>query len=313
MAPARRGRPAGDRTRRRGASVTAPLLAALALLLGACAPRTGPHPALDMVARFAPVGPSPQVVRPYFANLDALTLVRHRRDLDAVERYIRWYLDHVSDGSDGRPAGLIDDYTVHHGRFETPTGGADSADAYAATFLILCDEFERTTGRREVLERSWARLAAIARLLLELQDADGLVHVFPRADTRYLMDNCEVYGGLVAWDDLQRRLGRETGPAWRAAAERLRRAILDRLFDPAAGLFHWAESGGRVERRSWERFYPDALAQLFPILYGVIDARGSLARGLWEGFASRYDPRRGHPVAPSQRVLIELTREKVLS
>jgi len=281
------------------------------LLAVACAPR-GRHPALDMIARFSPVGPSPQLVRPYFANLDALSLVRHGRDPDAVERYIRWYLDHVSDGSDGRPAGLIDDYTVHHGRFETPTGGADSADAYAATFLILCDEFERATGRRGVLVARRDRLEAIARLLLSLQDSDGLVHVLPRRPVRYLMDNCEVYGGLVAWDDLQRRLGWESGPAWRAAAERLRQAILHRLYDPGARLFHWAESDGVLEATTWDRFYPDALAQLFPILYGVIDAREPLARELWQRFAARYDPRRGFVVSPSQRVLIDLTREKVL-
>jgi len=297
----------------RGTLRAASLAVGLAVVLvgSGCAPR-GRHPALDMVARFTPVGPSPQLVQPYFANLDAITLVRHRRDLDAVARYVRWYLDHVSDGGHGRPAGLMDDYTIHHGRFETPTGTADSADAYAATFLILADEFELATGRRGLLTRRRDRLEAIAGLLLALQDPDGLVHVLPRRDTRYLMDNCEVYGGLVAWSALQRRLGWEQGPAYRAAAERLRRAILQRLYDPAAHRFHWAESEGALSPSSWDRFYPDALAQLFPILYGVVDARGEIARGLWREFAARYDPRRGYVVSPSQRVLIELTRERVL-
>ncbi len=303
MSGSRRQSPA-----RSGAAVLSAVL--LAALLGGCA--RGRHPALDIVARFEPVGPSPQLVQPYFANLDAITLVRHRQDLDAVARYIEWYLARVGDGSDGRPAGLIDDYTVHHGRSETPTGRADSADAYAATFLILVDEFEQATGRRDLLVRRRDRLEAVAGLLLSLQDPDGLVHALPDAPARYLMDNCEVYGGLVAWDGLSRRLGWERGPSWRSAAERLRRAVLERLYDPVAHRFHWAETNGTVHPSSWDRFYPDALAQLFPILYGIIDARGEMARGLWREFADRYDPRRGYAVSASQRVLIDLTREKVL-
>ena len=100
-------------------------------------------------------------------------------------------------------------------------------------------------------------------------------------------------------------------PFSRAAAERLRRAIMARLHDRTAGRFHWAESEGRVHRSSWDTYYPDALAQLFPVLYGVIPAGSGEARTLWREFASRYDPRDGRVTTPSERTIIELTRERV--
>ncbi|MBU1074422.1 hypothetical protein KKG45_14365, partial [bacterium] len=130
--------------------------------------------------------------------------------------------------------------------------------------------------------------------------------------THYLMDNCESYGGLISWSALERRLGRDAGPRYLAAAERLRQAIMSRLYDPATHRFHWAESDGVVHAASWDTYYPDALAQLFPVLYGVVPAGGEPAGSLWREFAARYDPRGGGEMSPSERTIIELTRERVI-
>jgi len=138
------------------------------------------------------------------------------------------------------------------------------------------------------------------------------VRVSPEDGTHYLMDNCEAYGGLLAWSALERRLGRDVGPRYLAAAERLRQAIMTRLYDPVTHRFHWAESDRAVHASSWNTYYPDALAQLFPVLYGVIPAGEEPALSLWREFAARYDPRRGGDMSPSERTLIELTRERVM-
>lgn len=298
-----------SRFRRRAAEVVVAL--ALALLATGCATTPNRHPALAVVARFAPVGPSPQEVQPYFANLYALSLSRHGRHLDEVARYIDWYLDRLNTGTDGRPAGTIDDVAIHHGNREDSLGRFDSADGYAGTFLILLDAYEQATGDAARLVGRRTEILSIAELLVSLQDEDGLVRVAPEDGTRYLMDNCEAYGGLLAWSALERRLGWEAGPRWLAAAERLRQAIMSRLWDPVTHRFRWAESGAETHRSSWDLYYPDALAQLFPILYGVIPADGEPARSLWREFAVRYDPRDGWNVATSDRTLIELTRERV--
>ena len=282
----------------------------LLILVAGCAGRPQRHAALAVVARFAPVGPSPQLVQPYFANLYALSLCRHGRHLDEVERYIAWYLDHLNDvGSEGR-AGTIYDYVVHHGNREQATGRYDSADGYAGTFLILLDAYEQATG--DLLTKRLAEISIVAELLLSLQDEDGLVRVSPEDGTHYLMDNCEAYGGLIAWSSLERRLGLDAGPRYLAAAERLRQAIMSRLYDPATHRFHWAESDAAVHASSWDTYYPDALAQLFPVLYGVVPAGEEPARSLWREFAARYDPRGGDERPPNERTIIELTRERVI-
>ncbi len=264
-----------------------------------------------MVAHFEPVGPSPQSVQPYFANLFALSLSRHGRYLDDVSRYIEWYLNHLNEENATQPAGTIDDYKIHHGNREQSLKSYDSADGYAGTFLILLDAYEQATGDATLLNTWRTEIVSIAELLLALQNEGGLVRVSPEDGTHYLMDNCEAYGGLLAWSALEHRLGWDAGPRYLAAAERLRQAIMTRLYDPATHRFHWAESGGKVHVSSWDTRYPDAMAQLFPVLYGVIPAGKEPAQSLWREFATRYDPRGDDDVPSSDRTLIELTRERV--
>ena len=276
-----------------------------------CASAPKRHPALAVVARFEPVGPSPQLVRPYFANLYALSLCRHGRQPEEVRRYIDWYLDHLNEAEDGGLPGTIDDYVVHHGRHEQATGQYDSADGYAGTFLILLDAYEQATGDTDVLVDRREEIVTVAELLMSLQVEDGLVRVSPDDGTHYLMDNCEAYGGLLAWSALERRLGWDAGPRYLAAAEHLRQAIMTRLYDPVTHRFHWAESDAEIHVSTWDTYYPDALAQLFPVLYGVIPAGEETAQSLWREFAARYDPRSGDILSSSERTLIELTRERV--
>jgi len=130
---------------------------ALLVLLAGCAAGPPRHAALAVVARFEPVGPSPQDVQPYFANLYAVSLCRHGRHLDEVARYIAWYLDHLNDAESDGLAGTIDDYRVHHGNREHSLGGYDSADGYAGTFLILLDAYEQATGDEALWSRACRR------------------------------------------------------------------------------------------------------------------------------------------------------------
>jgi len=281
------------------------------MALVGCASTPKRHPALAVVTRFEPVGPSPQLVRPYFANLYALSLSRHGRYLDEVERYIDWYLDHLNEDEGSGLAGTVYDYDIHHGNREQSLETYDSADGYAGTFLILLDAYEQASGDAALLNARRAEIVTVAELLLSLQNEDGLVRVSPEDGTHYLMDNCEAYGGLLAWSALERRLGWDGGPRYLAAAERLRQAIMARLYDPAAHRFHWAVSGAEVHASSWDTYYPDAMAQLFPVLYGVIPAGDEPAQSLWREFAERYDPREDDDMLSSERTLIELTRERV--
>ena len=283
--------------------------AGLLTLVGGCAGHR--NPALSVVNWFEPLDGGRNRVNPYFTNLYALSLVRHRLGSGEVDDYVSWYLDHLNYPDRHGLTGTIDDMDVRPGGRLERTGSYDSVDGYAGTFLLLLDEWEQAGGDRALLEANRARIQDVAWLLLRLQDPDGLVRALPDANARYLMDNCEAYAGLLAYDALSRRLGWDTGPRHRVAAEDIREAVLSRLSDGPGRRFHWADAGGVPHRSDWEVFYPDALAQLFPILYGVVDARSELAQHLWREFAQRYDPRAGQPVSAVQRAIIDLTRERV--
>ncbi len=283
--------------------------AALLALSGGCAGHR--NPALAVVNWFEPLDGGRDHVSPYFANLYALSLVRHGLGAGEVRDYVAWYLDHLNYPDRHGLTGTIDDMDVRPGGRLERTGRYDSVDGYAGTFLLLLDEWEQSGGDRALLEANRARIQDVAWLLLRLQDPDGLVRALPDANARYLMDNCEAYAGLLAYDALSRRLGWDTGPRHRIAAEDVREAVLGRLSDEPGRRFHWADAGGVPHRSDWDVFYPDALAQLFPILYGVVDARSDLAQHLWREFGQRHDPRAGRPVSAVQRAIIDLTRERV--
>jgi len=281
----------------------------LLLALGGCA--VNRHPALGVIDGFESAR-APYLLKPYFANLYSLKLLRRGGCEDRVERYLSWYLDRLNYPDAHGLTGSIYDFRLDRGGREEATGGYDSVDGYAATFMILLDEFEQRTGRRDLIIERADRVRDIAWLLLHLQEGDGLVRALPDRDAKYLMDNCEVYGGLIACNALWGRLGWPDGDRYLEAARAVRRGVNTTLYAPAEKRFHWALDAAGPHPSDWERFYPDALAQLFPVLYGIIDPDSEQARHIWREFAVRYDPRDGsQDVPPHLRTIIELTRERV--
>ncbi len=289
------------------------LLASLLLatsLTGCAAHR---HPVLDLVSRHQPLDSGLERVSPYFASLYAWELLEDGDDPAPVRDYAAWYLDNLNYPDHHGLTGTMDDMDVLPGGRLRPVGDYDSADGYAAVFLLMLEAYERRTGDRAFLESHRARIQDVAWVLLHLQDPDGLLRAHPGTNARYLMDNCEAYGGLLAYDALARRLGWDHGPRYREAAEVVRRAVLDRLHAGDGAPFHWADAGGLAHESRWDTYYPDALAQLFPILYGVVDARSHTARGLWREFQDRWGSGLARRPDPAQLVIIDLTRKRMES
>jgi len=61
------------------------------------------------------------------------------------------------------------------------------------------------------------------------------------------------------------------------------------------------EKGGETYEADWDNFYPDALAQIYPIAFGVIAPDTPLARHLWREFSYRYNEWDTH--SPVQRLI----------
>ncbi len=266
------------------------------------------HPSHAVIDVFSPAYAYRHVV-PYEVNLYGIHILRHQLNWQHVEQYILWYLDHLNyPDKNGLTGSMYDFYLDDRGR-QISTEDYDSVDSYAATFLILLYEYYRRVGNRQLLLANRKKIEDVAYLLIFLQDHDGLTRALPDQDSKYLMDNCEVYAGLKAYVALCHALG---WPAqfYADAVRKVRQGVLMRLYDASNGMFHWAVDDQTEHVSDWDRFYPDAFAQLFPVAYGLLNPASQKARQIWARFSRQYGGAEG-PADSLQRVVISMAREQI--
>lgn len=208
--------------------------------------------------------PDQGVINPYFGNLAARALLRASGHLLPVQRYMNWYLAHL------KPDGTIDDYHVADGQ-EISTGDADSTDSYAATFLSLVAAWIEAGGDSEWVARNREKLDQVTRAITAVTDQDGLTWAKPGYPSKLLMDNCEVYRGWLDWSRLMSSQGDHSSAALaHRRSEQVRAALLS--FRQPDGLWGWAITRrGSLVESDGHRFYPDSVAQVFPLVWGLTD------------------------------------------
>ncbi len=223
--------------------------------------------------------PEQRDVVPYFANLAAMALVQSNPEL--VRHYLDWYLQRLNRPDRFGLSGTIYDYGLGEGGRETPTFNYDSADSYAATFLSLAASYVRAVGDLQWAKQQQDKLQDVAEVVVRLQDSDGLVWAKPGTGIKLLMDNSEDYRGLTDWSWLLDQMGRPRVAAiYRERAEWIRRGIEKQLWNPWRGSYDWSLGGTRVPSLR-PRWYPDTVAQLYPIVFGVIDPKSDRAQLLY--------------------------------
>jgi hypothetical protein len=242
-----------------------------------------PHAPLR-VLRWIPCARSaarpPVVVVPYLVHLygwDALKTyagtVHHANVIADVRAYLEWYLARRRGPDRYGLVGTVDDHLLTaDGRVE-PLGRYDSADAYAATFLLLVDGYVTASGDTLWFRRRLGALREVAYLIATLVDpVDGLTRAVPDG-AKYLMDNVEAYAGLTLFARRLRAYDPREARYYESFAQALRRALARELYDPYTGLYAWAKDQAGLHRPDLRRFYPDAYAQLFPAFIGLAPAR----------------------------------------
>lgn len=139
-------------------------------------------------------------------------------------------------------------------------------------------------------------------LIPYLQDRDGLTVAIPKTTGKYLMDNCETYAGLTAFIELAREFEWQIHVPLEIVREKLRTGILNRFYNSEGRHFYWMIDGSYRKQPEWHSFYPDAFAQLFPILYLMIPDEYGIKSELWEKFHQWH----GHRVEelPTEQKLI---------
>ena len=245
-------------------------------------------------------GPSGDyTMNPYFADFAALALLgAGEAYYENVRRYMDWHFDHLNtaqtdyNGVDG----TIYDYTVtlSNGKLVSEVisinadgkKSYDSTDSYAATFLCVVAKYYEKTGDLAYLQ---ANSQDLQRLLNPIRQTmhQGLTFAKPDYRIKYLMDNCEVYEGLVAAEKLYTALGLSE---LCAEAADLKKQVFDAIEEHM-----WMEEEGYYEVAlgvnndsayafTWTNFYPCATAQLFPIFCGLLSPTDDRSVHLYNKF-----------------------------
>lgn len=235
-------------------------------------------------------------INPYFANIACLGLLATRRPEAhrIVLGWMQWHLAHLETSDASGLNGTIYDYGHDSATgTQTPTGDYDSVDSYASTALNLAHRAHRSGDRelRTLVRDHWSDYERIAALLINspadggVREGLGLTIAKPSYPILYAMDNAEVVSGLRDHARLGRRLRSSTWRTHRDAAEQTRRAMLEHLWDAGTGTWHWAVGNPSNPAAN---FYPQAAAQIWPILFGVVHPHEEIARQNWRTFTSAW-------------------------
>lgn len=253
-------------------------------------------------------------INPYFSCITALALLEEGPDgikyVDAVKRHFDWHFAHLNNAASDQHgvAGTIYNYSaeVLDGVVlkEITEQKYDSTDSYAALFLIALWESYNKTGDAEYLVERYPKITAVINAMISTIDSEGLSFVKPDSSIKYLMDNAEVYQGLSSAINLLKKvflpLYQKGTPEHSGASELL--ASLQETKERQAESFAKLLWNGTEQRyevgidkegkplafQGWTHFYPDAVAQLFPIIYKVIEPDSRQAQYLSQAFGEHF-------------------------
>ncbi len=271
------------------------------------------NPALKLMSYYAGEIKDARTINPYIVNIIAIYEISAGRHTDEIKKYILWYFAHLNYPDKAGLTGSIYDFEINENGKEISINNYDSVDGYAGTFLYLLNLYHLKTGDKALINANWAKIKDIAYLIPYLQVEDGLTKAIPKGNdnARYLMDNCEAYAGIKAFNELSLRTGHGQDTSYIETEEEIRNAILETLYDSNLDNFYWAIAGNERHTSQWSVFYPDALAQLFPICFDVLSSDRDKIDALWNEFNKRYgDKVNTFPM--EQRMIFELTKVKMI-
>ena len=232
-----------------------------------------------------------QMIQPYYANLAVIAMAKNKLQLDVVGAWMRWYVAHLNMPDKWGLSGTIYDYNITSSGALQPTLDADSTDSYAASFLSLARAYFETgdLGAQAYIRSIRSQLAVVAGVITATQQSDGLTIAKPDYAVRYVMDNSEVFRGVSDYAVLLMTLGDATATTWSGVAARIGTAIESDLWDATTNTyFVEMDASGGKQRARWNVWYPDATAQLFPIVNGVIAPASARAVSLYGNFNQHY-------------------------
>ena len=225
-------------------------------------------------------------VNPYFACMAALGLLAETKNCpmsetekNAVSRYLNWHTKMLLE-TDGK-MGIYRKERQELVYVEK----ADSEDGYLGMYLFLMGEYLKKTGDTESLE-SWQEGIHLALDKIQSLMQDGTIQVSTENTTIYLMDNLEVWKGLSALEaaDIMQDDMRQT-QVITEMRENLQKQI-EAVF--------WDEKNQRwrimrdSDHYNPEKFYPDGIAQVYPLICGFKVKEKKAQKALYNQFTEKF-------------------------
>lgn len=233
---------------------------------------------------------TPIQIMPYYSNLAAIGLTKNPAYYPKVKAWMQWYLNHLNYPDKWGYSCTMYDYNVS-GTTETPTNDADSTDSYAATFVSLAWAYWQTgdPAAQAYIKTLKYQLDCIGGVMVQTQQSDGLTWAKPDYQVRYLMDNCEVYKRLKDLANLFQYAFNDTSGRdyYNAYALNTFNGIQTYLWDPVHNNYLTDAEPG-TPATNWRTWYPDATAQLFPALYGILAPSDARAKQLYSTFNAKW-------------------------
>lgn len=235
---------------------------------------------------------SPTQIDPYFSNIAAMGLARANTATSraVLLRWMGWYLAHMNNPDSSGLVDTVYDYSYDPSSgVQTPTGDYDSVDSYSSTTLNVA-RLAYATGDytlRSFVKSHIRTYEAIASLITHpsgsggVRDSNNLTFAKPTYHADYLMDNSEVYGGLTDFAKLESALGRTSQARYYSSWATTTKSAMDSLlWNSSTDTWDWALGSPS----SLVTFYPDSVAQLWPIIWGVAGRTGTKAVMTWRKF-----------------------------
>ncbi len=227
----------------------------------------------------------------YQVNLGLVGALRvSPKALPLAANWLRWLASHIAPGGASRGVVLdhwvrADDYaesTCPPGMAPAQCGAVDAYDSTAATTLLLAEAYLARGGDVMLIRDPAMRqaLEAAATTLNALGGPDGLTIAKPDHAVVYTMDIVEVVAGWRAWARLQRDAYAQPASAVNSdgLADRAEASLHQRLWLASANAWQVSLGSGAPQPRHW---YPDTVAQAWPLLWGVGGVPAERARATW--------------------------------
>lgn len=239
-------------------------------------------------------------INPYFSSYAALAVLKcdHKNEKkERIDAYLDWYFLHMNAETDTKGSvGTVYDYQAEvQGRTvisETCTNAYDSADSYAAVFLMLLWEHFNKYQDYEIFYERKEQIDQLVDLLLGLQ-SDGYTESMQASNIKYLMNNMEAYQGMQCALNLYDALWK---PEERTT--QLERAVVEfqNDFDEVwwnDGYYYSVLEGDNRsfygDRMDWDKLYEFAAPQLFPVMFGVKKATDEQSEQVYSCFCKQWD------------------------